>query len=154
MRDISEASAWEIVWHENLSVGIDEIDEDHRRFIGLVNDLNQAINEPQKNGQINHCLQLIVLDAKRHFEHEQRLFSLHGYPDAAHHAALHTKLLGEIVTAMDCFREAAQGKHWIEKGLQIKTLLVEHLLNEDMQYRDFLVSRMMNRNSDTAGTRS
>ena len=30
---------------------------------------------------------------------------------------------------------------WALKGLQIKQLLVEHLLKEDMQYRDFLRKR-------------
>jgi hemerythrin-like metal-binding protein len=142
IQDVSEDPPWAIVWNEDLSVGIAEMDDDHERFIAMVNGLNQAIIGREGREQIRRRLHLIVLDAKDHFRHEQQLLDEFGYPDAAHHAGAHTKLMGRIIEAMDFVHRSEGRELWIEQGLLIKGLLVEHLLNEDMRYRDFLISKI------------
>jgi hemerythrin len=40
-----EKCEWEIRWSDTLSVGVPEIDGEHRKFVGRVNELNKAILE-------------------------------------------------------------------------------------------------------------
>jgi hemerythrin len=141
MQDILPIPLSQVVWNEDLSIGITEVDQDHKRFIAMVNDLNRAIVNQEEREQIRQRLHLIILDVKGYFEHEQRIFGERGYPDGAHHAVLHTKLMGQIVAAMTLFRDSEQRERWIEMGMLIKGLLIDHLLNEDLQYRDFLTSQ-------------
>jgi hemerythrin-like metal-binding protein len=137
-----DPTIWTIQWNESLSVGIPEIDTDHQRFILLVNDLNWAISARQEKPEIERRLRLIITDAKTHFRHEELLFAEHGFPGAAHHAELHTELTSEFLRVLGEFNRSQDSYHWIKSGLLIKKLLVDHLLEEDMTYREFLGSRM------------
>lgn len=133
---------WAVQWNESLSVGIAEVDADHQRFIALVNELNSAIAGRQEKPEIERRLMLLIADAKIHFEHEEKLFSEHGYPDAEHHAELHAELSSEFLRILEEFKRTEHSYCWIESGLRIKNLLVDHLLEEDMKYRDFLGPRI------------
>ncbi|MBI2319807.1 MAG: hemerythrin family protein [Betaproteobacteria bacterium] len=142
-----EEVPWLITWNETLSLGIPEVDEDHRRFISLLNELNRAILACRDKTEIRQRLDAMVADARKHFEHEERLLAENGYPDAARHARVHGELMDRIAAAMVYFNSAGFSQVWVEKGLLIKNLLVEHLLEEDMKYRDFLSSRMTRPNA-------
>jgi hemerythrin len=50
-----------------MSVGIPEIDEDHKHFIFLINELNRSIVDRKDPAEIKKRLQIIVEDAERHF---------------------------------------------------------------------------------------
>jgi len=139
---MQQAHCWRIVWDESLSVGIPEVDEDHRRFIGLINDLNQAIVARAEKAEVGRRLFALIADAKAHFDHEERLFREHDYPEAERHAEIHSNLLAQLGPAMVIFESSPWSRVWVEKGLLIKDLLVEHLLEEDMRYREFLSEQM------------
>ncbi len=46
-----------------MSVGIPEIDEDHKRFISLIDELNLSITERMKATEIKKRLQHVIEDA-------------------------------------------------------------------------------------------
>ena len=77
---------WKIEWSEALSVGIPEIDEDHKEFASLINELNRSIVDRESVGEIRHRLQRIIDDAVQHFAHEERLFKELQYADSEGHA--------------------------------------------------------------------
>jgi len=63
------------------------------------------------------------------------------YPQRAAHATKHAELTAQLDRVMKEFERADVSFTWALKGLYIKQLLVDHLLQEDMKYRDFLRSR-------------
>jgi len=130
------------VWNESLSVGIPEIDEDHQRFISLVNDLNQAIVSRQAKTEIGRLLKLLVVDARSHFDFEEQLFEEYRYPDVRRHSEAHAQLMSRLLAEAVEFSNAEWSPVWIEKGFLIKKLLLTHLLEEDMDYRGFLGSQV------------
>ena len=134
-------SEWEIRWNHALSVGVPEIDEEHRQFIARVNDLNQAIIECRDKPAVERLLDLMLMEAAHHFWHEQRLLTQWKYPGWAAHAAKHAQLTAQFDRVMKEFEQADVSFTWALKGLYIKQLLVDHLLQEDMKYRDFLRAR-------------
>jgi len=128
---------WRLDWSESLSMRIPEIDAEHRHFIGLVNELNEAIIERMDNKEIQRRMRAVLDDATMHFAHEEALLKEWGYPEAEEHAQQHAQIsafLNEIMKSVDRGR-IEHG--WLEAGLEMKRVLVKHLLNDDMKYRDY-----------------
>jgi hemerythrin-like metal-binding protein len=129
---------WEISWSDNLSVGVPEIDAGHRQFVARVNELNQAIVECKDKATVERLLDLMLMEAAHHFWNEQQLLALWKYPGLAAHTAKHAQLTAQFDRVMKEFEQADVSFTWALKGLYLKQLLVNHLLQEDMKYRDFL----------------
>jgi hemerythrin-like metal-binding protein len=133
-----EKSEWEIVWSDFLSVGVPEMDDEHRQFISRVNELNKAIIESEDKATVERMMDLMLMEAAHHFGHEQELLARWKYPETAAHSARHAELTAQFERVMKQFAETDISFVWALKGLHVKQLLIEHLLKEDMKYRDFL----------------
>ncbi len=128
---------WEIEWSDFLSVGIPEIDEEHRTFISRVNDVNRAIVELKDKITVERLMDLMLTEANRHFHHEVQLLKDRQYPQAADHAKKHQQLGEQFNRLIEEFRKDDLSYVWALKGLRIKHLLVEHLLQEDMKFKEY-----------------
>ena len=140
-----EKNEWEIAWSEFLAVGVPAMDEEHRQFIARVNDVNRAIVDAEDKATVERLMDLMLMEATHHFWHEQQLLDKRKYPEAKEHAEKHAQLTAQFTQAMKEFQDADVSYIWAMKGLQIKQLLVMHLLREDMKYRDFLRARQVPR---------
>ena len=129
---------WEISWSDSLSVGVPELDQEHRQFVARVNQLNTAIVKREDKATIERLLDLMLMEASHHFWHEEQLLTQWKYPQRATHAAKHAQLTAQFERVMKEFEQADISFTWALKGLHIKQLLVDHLLQEDMKFRDFL----------------
>jgi hemerythrin-like metal-binding protein len=135
-----DSSTWRLEWYGELSVCIPEIDAEHKRFIDLINDLNEAIVARMDVEVIKRCMQALMDDAAAHFAHEQRLFAEWGYPAAAEHAEKHAQMTQALHEIMERFKRGGTEFEWIEAGLEVKQALISHLVNEDMKYRDYYLA--------------
>ena len=133
-----EKSDWEIAWSEFLSVGVPEMDEEHRQFIARVNELNRAVVESEDKAQVALAMDRMLEEATRHFSHEEELLARWKYPDTQGHTAKHAQLSAQFERARKDFNQTEISFVWALKALHLKQLLVEHLLKEDLKYRDFL----------------
>ena len=132
-----ERSEWEIEWNEFLSVGIPEIDDEHRVFVSRVNDVNRAIVELEDKVTVERIMDLMLIEATRHFQNEVQLLKARNYPHTDDHAKKHDQLRVQFNHLIDEFRKDNLSFVWAMKGLRIKQLLVDHLLREDMQFKDY-----------------
>ena len=131
---------WRLDWSDELSLFIPEIDAEHRRFIQLINALNEAIVERLPLAEMQKRMQDLMDDAVAHFAHEEVLFKKWGYPDAEEHASKHAQTVQALNDIMERFKHVGVEREWIEAGLKVKQVLIEHLLAEDMKYRDFCLA--------------
>jgi hemerythrin-like metal-binding protein len=141
MSSPTDPSPWRLVWSDELSVCIPEIDAEHQRFIGLVNQLNEAIIGRLELEEIKKRMRALLNDAVAHFAHEEKLFGEWEYPQAGDHAIKHAQILQALGQIMHNFKQGSVEYEWIEAGLTIKQILIEHILGEDMKYRDFCCNR-------------
>ena len=100
--------------------------------------LNKAILECEDKATVERMMDLMLTEAAHHFRHEQELLARWKYPDTAAHTAKHAQLIAQFERVMKGFAQTDISFVWALKGLHLKQLLVEHLLQEDMKYRDFL----------------
>lgn len=129
--------ALEIEWKEGMSVGIPAIDEDHKRFIALVNGFNKAVADRLPLPEIKQRLRDIMDDAEQHFAHEERLLKEWHYPDADDHALKHLQIKNTLQNVVGSFILNDTGNEWIVAGLKIKQVLTNHIMDEDALYADY-----------------
>ena len=146
-----EKSEWEIAWSEFLSVGVAEMDDEHRRFIARVNEVNKAIVESEDKATVARMMDLMLTEAEHHFSHEEKLLAQWDYPETDAHIAAHAEIRAQFERVMKQFAQTDISFVWALKGLHVKQLLVEHLLKEDMKYRDFLRARVRPAGNSTTG---
>jgi hemerythrin len=138
-----QTDEWTIAWSEILTVDVPALDREHRQFILRVNALNKAMIDCCDKATVKRLMELMLMEASQHFWHEEQLLVEWKYPDAAVHARKHAQLTTQLNQAMKQFEEADVSYVWAVKGLHIKQLLVDHLLMEDMKYRDFLRAKKL-----------
>jgi len=146
-----DSTPWSLEWTEELSVGIPEIDAEHRHFIRLVNELNDAISRRMDVVEIGKRMQAVLDDAVAHFQHEAVLFKEWGYPDASEHEQKHAQITRTLHEIRSQLANGGTEYEWVEAGLKIKKTLIDHLLNEDMKYRDYRRKNNVSSNSSRLG---
>jgi hemerythrin-like metal-binding protein len=127
---------WKMKWDDGMSVGIPEIDEDHKRFIALVDRFNKSVADRMAVPEIQERLQDILDDAAEHFAREERLFDQWRYPDADRHAQIHAQLLKVLRDILSTISYGFDAE-WVEAGFKIKDALMQHIQTEDMKYAEF-----------------
>lgn len=80
----------------------------------------------------------LVESALSHFAHEEQLFEQFGFPDLASHANAHDSIATELIGLKQAFETTNLTRKWLEVGTLLRSLLLNHILHDDMKYRDFL----------------
>ncbi len=81
-------NAW-IPWDENLSVGIDVIDEHHRYLFDLINDLYDVVSQKLGSREVARLIKALDAYARIHFRAEEQMMNHYGYSDIDHQLSQH-----------------------------------------------------------------
>ena len=124
-------------WKEAYSVGIAEIDQQHRRLIDLINSLHDAMTKGQAKGVLGKILADLANYCGSHFATEEKLFDAHGYPESPDHKDKHRKMTAKVLALQQQFE---QGKATITLEVMefLQQWLDKHILGTDKKYGPFL----------------
>jgi hemerythrin len=122
-----------VEWSGALSVGIDEIDAQHRTLIGLVNELNNAIEERHGNAAVGDVLLRLEEYTRIHFAVEEGLMRVLGYPDLAAHKREHARLTEQLAELRGRF-DAGRTALGFELMHFLKRWLTSHIMESDQDY--------------------
>ncbi|MFA5925402.1 MAG: bacteriohemerythrin [Parcubacteria group bacterium] len=86
----------EIRWKDEYSIGVSEIDQQHRYFITLLNDLYGAVISNKGQQKLEHLFQVLSDYAEEHFTTEEKYFDKFNYEGAKEHKFMHQKMRDEI----------------------------------------------------------
>lgn len=87
-----------IEWTEQLSVGVPQIDEDHRALMSLANRCIAELNHDQQNDkEIRNILDELLNYTQYHFQREELLMKVCEYPNLIKHQKVHQLLIREVV---------------------------------------------------------
>lgn len=127
-------------WSPELSVGLQEIDEQHKILINLINQLfNEAILKKSDRAIIDDILNGLVQYTIIHFSVEESLFRIFDYPDSESHQNQHEKLKNEVLKIQEKFKEGTVVD--VELMSFIKKWLKQHIMIEDQKYTPFFLER-------------
>ena len=92
-----------IEWKPEFSLGMPEVDTEHRDLIDLINRLYESIQSGQDPATIVEFLAELRACASKHFAHEEEVMQRRGYSAYDEHHAEHARLLEELDTMInDC----------------------------------------------------
>ncbi len=139
-----------IEWSDELSVGIQEIDEQHKVLVSLINELHDAIHERHGKEVSSEILQRLADYTKIHFAVEESLFRIFDYPGYEEHKKQHDELIREIV---DLQAKINSGKTNISFQLLhfLKMWLTQHILDSDKEYVPHLLKSGLKAKSAQSG---
>lgn len=128
-----------IEWSDQLSVGIEEIDEQHKVLIALINRMHEAIGQKHGSDVVLDILTELADYTKIHFAVEESLMRILGYPGYEEHKDIHDELLEQVVELQ---QKVTSGNTAISFELMhfLKSWLSKHILEEDMQYTGFFLA--------------
>jgi hemerythrin-like metal-binding protein len=127
----------ELVWGDILSVGVDEIDDDHRRLIHIFNILNHSVMEGESPEYLAATLEELINCTVWHFSHEERLMLKYRYEGIEQHKADHREL---IQSAKELQQQILQAeKLMVDQQIEfLERWLTEHILTADMRLGTYL----------------
>lgn len=92
-------------WHEEYSVGVDDVDHEHQEMIELINQVHGELQNPGSGTSINQFLGEIFARISAHFALEERIMQEADYGEYAAHKEDHEKLLDELRELMEDYEQ-------------------------------------------------
>lgn len=122
-----------IQWDDLYSVEIQEIDEQHKCLIEIMNELYTALANRSNPQLVGDVLDKLVDYTRIHFAVEETLMRLFHYSDYDDHKAIHDKIVARV--------EEFQGKYHLgdthvgmELLMFLRDWLFDHINKVDKQY--------------------
>lgn len=126
-----------VEWRDEYSVGIEAIDNDHKRLLNLINQLQTAAHYQTGQQFEQEALDALVDYTKHHFKREEDLMDTHGYPDFEPHKAQHREMIGRVNEMLEDYQHNPQ--EGLEETVQfLKKWLINHINGTDQAYSQFL----------------
>jgi hemerythrin-like metal-binding protein len=127
----------DLVWGKILSVGVDEIDEDHRKLIHIFNILNHSVTAGESPEYLAATLEELINCTVWHFSHEERLMLKHRYPGIEEHKAQHRDLIDSVKELQQEILQAQTPL--VDENIEfLERWLTEHILTADGRLGSYL----------------
>ncbi|OIR16910.1 bacteriohemerythrin [mine drainage metagenome] len=122
------------IWTEQLNVGIEVIDQQHRRIVEYINQLDDARSSGHSRAEIGYLIGDLVDYTISHFGFEESLQEEAGYPFAKSHKKVHD-LFAQRVSDFQARFDRGED---ISRGLNslLVTWLFNHIKRDDADYVD------------------
>lgn len=127
-----------IEWSDDLSIGIPEIDEQHKVLVELLNNLHSAIVHRKAKDEIGETLDHLIEYTRVHFATEESVMNLFKYPEFEEHRKEHQKLIDEVADLKQRYDAGTQNLT-MELLHFLKTWLQNHIIYSDKKAGDFIV---------------
>jgi len=84
-------------WKKSYEIGVPEIDMQHRRLVGLINELSDAMMARQGHSSIERVLAGMVDYIQIHFTTEEEAMQKINYPSLHEHRQEHLNLTSQVL---------------------------------------------------------
>jgi len=124
-------------WNDSYSVGLDSIDDDHKKLLGMINQLQTASHYTTDDKMIEHILDELIDYTKYHFSREEKIMQDSGYPGIEEHMKLHKEMIHQVTGFIDGYR--LHKTSTIDEVTQfLKSWLINHINGSDKEYMPYL----------------
>ena len=129
-----------MTWNNSFSVGIDEMDIQHKKLFNLTNKLFEAMQSGKGKEILHGVLSELASYTRVHFEAEEQLMQKHNFPGLDEHKALHRQLLTK---ASDFINKFNSGDVRLSISLCdfLQDWLKIHISEQDKQYGKHIASQ-------------
>jgi len=133
-----------IEWRDDYSVGIQEIDEEHKQLVKLINELNEAIVMGSKREKVETVFAELTDYTRIHFAVEEALMRVVHYKGYDDHKKIHDEITRQVIVFQDKFNSGQQ-----QSAAELMNFLVNWLFNHinqvDKMYVDTFIKAGLQR---------
>ncbi len=141
-----------IEWRDSYSVGIKELDSQHRQLLELINEISKADDTGTPIASCFAILNSMIRYAEEHFTTEERYLENNAYPKCFEQKRAHEKFVQET------FYKARQ----LEEGvltiggitMYLEDWYKDHILGFDQDYKAFFEKRSVKSDNSSAASLS
>ena len=126
-----------ISWEQKYSVGVEELDQHHKKLINMINELYFAMSQDRGQKLVNDIIKDMHDYAKMHFKVEEGYMKQAGYLGSLQHFREHEKF---VEKAREMTRRCEEGEFVLSfEVIQfLSDWLKGHILESDMKYASIL----------------
>lgn len=123
-----------IPWHEDYGLGLDQIDNQHRRLFILMNEVWEAILPFADSGidTVSRLIRELENYARAHFAEEEAFMRDTAYPRLESHQKAHEAFLARIHKEKEALQEGSRVS--LDLLLFLRDWLISHVLVADRDY--------------------
>lgn len=129
-----------VEWKQDYSVGIDSIDDQHKRLLNLINQLQTAVDYSTGDQFEREALDELVDYTKTHFSYEEGLMRDNDYPDYEPHKAQHEKMFKKVQEVLAEY-EQDHDTAMSNAAEYLKSWLINHINGTDKEYSSYLIGK-------------
>ena len=129
-----------IKWKPEYDVGIESIDKQHRKLVGMINNLQTAVDYSTGQEFERGALDDLVDYTRTHFKYEEGLMEQNGYPDFEAHRAEHERMIARVDEVLEAYRQD-QDSAMKKATAFLRAWLINHINGTDKQYSQFLIDK-------------
>ncbi len=119
-----------IEWRDEFSLGIAEVDHEHRELIDLINAAYAHMQDDESAAEIDDFLGEIYARIAAHFALEEKMMRERGYDQLAEHKSEHETLLDDIRDLMDAYEDGVLSGE-TELAAKLQAWFTEHFRTQD-----------------------
>jgi hemerythrin len=132
-----------IDWSDEYSIGIDKIDEQHKRFFATMHRFHEQCLTSEGEDVALETLAAMNKYATEHFEAEELLMREHEYPRLEEHLQLHAEFLAKYSELTEQVNDLGPSQDLAEQMVDmVQAWLVEHIAEADVQYAAHVKTRL------------
>ena len=124
-----------LTWEEKYSVGVEEIDNQHKKMFQTINELLEAIHTNSSEECLGSIIKDLVEYKKFHFATEEKYFKEFNFDGAEDHIARHQEFTAKLSALKDKYSE-----YTVEFAFELidflEDWLINHLMVVDQKYKE------------------
>lgn len=121
-------------WSEKLEIGIPSIDAQHKKLVGMLNELYAGFVAGTAKAVMGPVLDQLIDYTVTHFSHEEKFFDQTGYPETTHHKREHEMLVKKVLEVQKQFKTDKNSVLTQDVMAFLRNWLVDHILGTDKRY--------------------
>ena len=126
-----------IKWTDDLILGIEEMDVQHRKLVDLINDFYDGLKSKSNDELIAELIKGVNDYTLFHFSAEERLLNKYNYTDTAGHTNEHNDFKSKLSEIESRFKSGRLILSFELTNL-LKDWLINHIKVSDKQYAAFI----------------
>ena len=130
-----------MTWTKEHSVGIQVLDDDHKKLFDMVNQLHDGILEGRRHEVMGKVLEQLVLYTQMHFKREETFMESTSFPGLAEHKKQHEDLVQKAAELLARYQQGASAMLSLETMRFLKDWLSVHIQGSDKKYGPHLNSK-------------
>jgi len=131
-----------VKWTDDLALGIDNIDSQHKGLIDQINALYNSGHAGKGKEAVGEVINFLDRYTTEHFRDEEKLMREHNYPDYEAHVALHAGYLKRFQELKVQFaKEGPTLPFLITVNRTVMLWWVEHIRKADKAYAAHIVGK-------------